>query len=156
VGVERIVVAARRNTGGRSALEQGATAFFTEGKNLAEKAADILQGPPDLVFDCAGAGNTLARAIELVGIGGTVAVLGASYGPVSIVPVEALQKEVHVIFSVAYQLSDFEAAMSTLTQGTTRHLSIISEEMGLQQFGDRFEALRRDRPSGKIMVDPWR
>jgi (R,R)-butanediol dehydrogenase/meso-butanediol dehydrogenase/diacetyl reductase len=156
LGAARVVVAARRHTGARMALEQGATAFVTEGEDLAEEAADVLYGPPDLVFDCVGADNTLARAIELVGVGGTVVALGASYRPVSILPVEALQKEVRIVFSAAYQFSDFEATINTLTQGTTRHQGIICEEMSLEQLADRFEALRRDRPSGKIMIDPWR
>jgi threonine dehydrogenase-like Zn-dependent dehydrogenase len=82
-------------------------------------------------------------------------VLGASYAPVSIIPMRALYKAVRVVFSVAYKVRDFEAAVKTLAASETRHRSMISEVIGLGELSSRFEMLRRERGAGRVLVDPW-
>ena len=155
LGAGRIVLTARHDTAAARALQQGASAFLTESNELASAAEDVLHGAPEVVFDCAGGEHTLARAIDLVAVGGTIVVLGASYAPVSLIPVRALHKAVRVVFSVAYKVRDFEAAVEVLAAGGTRHRSIISEEIGLGQLSSRFETLRGERGAGKVLVDPW-
>ncbi len=58
--------------------------------------ASRTEAGPEVVFECAGAGGTLQRAVELVRPGGQVVLAGVNYEPDSLAPLALVGKECEV------------------------------------------------------------
>ena len=76
------------------ALKMGADAYLPSGECLPERVASALGGPPDVVFECAGAPGLIEQAVNLVRPRGTAVIAGGCMEPDSFVPALAMFKEV--------------------------------------------------------------
>lgn len=155
MGAENIAVTATSSRRRDLAMTLGARDFVTAGEGLAERVAESLGGPPDVVFECAGAESTIASGIELARLGGTLVVMGACTHSVQFVPIIALGKEVRIQFSLAYDLADFQFTLDALDRGALEPRAMVQDVISLDALPQRLEDMRKPHPQCKVMVDPW-
>jgi (R,R)-butanediol dehydrogenase/meso-butanediol dehydrogenase/diacetyl reductase len=142
-GCTRIAVAALSGRNAGLAARMGATDFLLQGKDLPSRVAETLGGPPDIVFECAGAPGLIATSIDCVRVKGTIVSSGT-----------AVMKQVRLAFSMGYIMSDFGRAIAALDAGHIEPRAMISETIALDALPGMFEALRTDRSRCKVLVAP--
>lgn len=155
-GAGRIAAAARSDRRRAAALEMGADGFETLGEGEAERIAAVLGGPPEIVFEAAGAPGLMQKCVDLVEPGGLVVSLGFCGDPDPITPAAATWKRVTLKFSMAYDLRDFEHCAGTLDRGRVEPRRMVTETIALDELPARFEALRAGTDAIKIHIDPWK
>lgn len=153
MGASRLVAAAPSRKRAAMALALGADAFLTTGEGHAA-VREALGGPPDVVFECTGAGGMIDDAIHQVVAGGTVVVLGFCAKPDPISPAVAVLKEVCLRFSLAYDVAAYRHAIATLAAGATEARVMITDTVTLDGLPAAFEALRARGPQCKVMIHP--
>jgi (R,R)-butanediol dehydrogenase/meso-butanediol dehydrogenase/diacetyl reductase len=154
MGAGRIAVVARTDRRRARAMALGADPFVHGPDSLARVHAE-LGGPPDVVFECSGGLGAIAEAINLVGTTGTIVALGFCTKPDTFIPAAALAKGITMRFSVMYSLEDYEVVANSLDAGQLDSRNIISDTVGLDEFPQVFETLRRPTDQCKVLVDPW-
>jgi 2-desacetyl-2-hydroxyethyl bacteriochlorophyllide A dehydrogenase len=154
-GAGKLAVTARSDRGERFARAMGADSFLLGGEDLAERVADALGGPPEVVFECAGVPGTIAQAIDLVGPRGTVIVLGNCMVPDSFYPAQAMFKQVRIQCSMIYSVAEFEAVAASFDAGHVEPRSMVTGTWSLDELPAGFEAMRERTTHCKAMVDPW-
>ncbi len=120
---------------------------------------DPAEGPPapgfDLVFECVGAPGLIQAAVDAVGVRGRVVVAGVCMAPDTIVPINAVMKEVEVRFAVYYRNDEFAAAAALLNHGGFAVDAFISGSVDLAGVQGAFEALTSHAGgAGKTLVIP--
>jgi (R,R)-butanediol dehydrogenase/meso-butanediol dehydrogenase/diacetyl reductase len=153
-GCNRIAVAALSDRNAGLAATMGAGDFLLQGKDLPSRVAETLGGPPDIVFECAGAPGLIATSIDCVRVKGTIVSSGMCCVPESFVAGAAVMKQVRLAFSMGYIMSDFGRAIAALDAGHLEPRAMISETIGLDALPGMFEALRTDRSRCKVLVAP--
>ena len=110
-GAENVVVADPVPAKRQAALTLGAAAAVDPASaDAADALRDAAGTPPRAVFDCVGAAASLTLAVDLAMRGGTVVVVGAPAGDLSL-PVEAMHHgEVTLTGSILYDDRDFAEA----------------------------------------------
>lgn len=157
LGAGRTVVAARSDRRREMALEMGADAFETLGEDEADRISRVLGGPPEVVFEAAGAPGLIQKCVDLVQPGGLIVSLGFCGEPDPVIPAMATWKRVTLTFSMAYDLRDFEHSADAFDRGWTEPRGMVAEVIGLDALPDRFEVLRAGADGAvKIHVDPWK
>lgn len=154
-GAGRIVVASRSSRRMEMAMSMGADAFVETGEGEQQRIAEALGGPPDVVLECIGAVGALGHSIQLVRPLGTVVSLGFCTRPDPVLPAMATFKQVRLVFSMAYSLSEFQLVADTLDRGHLEPRRMVSGPIALEQVPDTIERLRSASSDGKIHVDPW-
>jgi 2-desacetyl-2-hydroxyethyl bacteriochlorophyllide A dehydrogenase len=157
LGAGRIAVTATSRRREALARQMGADHFVVPegGQDVAALVGDALEGPPDVVFECAGQVGLLGQAVHCVKPQGDVVSLGFCTAPDPVMPAMATWKEVRILFSMTYSLTEFQAVADTLAAGHLEPRSMITQRVSLDALPDAFEALRKPGPQVKLMVDPW-
>ncbi len=154
LGAGPIAVTAASNRRAPLAMKMGATAFVAAGAELAANAAEVLGGPPELVFEAVGREGILGQALNCVAQRGTVVSLGFCTVPdTGMVPAVGLFKEVRIQFSMVYDMRDYRLTAEVL--GTSPLPAMVTETVGFDRFPSTFESLRGPTTHGKVMLDPW-
>jgi 2-desacetyl-2-hydroxyethyl bacteriochlorophyllide A dehydrogenase len=155
-GAGRVVVA--EPTPGRAALatKLGADAVFNprESANLGAQFADLLGGPPDVVFDAAGVPATLQQAVDVVRPGGSVMMVGVSFDAAPIRPSTWVTKRVTVRAAFAYSRADYETTIAMLERGTLRTEGVITSVVPSSETHLAFDRLLGPNADVKVLVDP--
>lgn len=154
LGAGRIVVASRSERRAEMALALGADAYVQTGEDEEQRVAGILGGPPDIVFECAGAPGLLSQAIGHVRILGHVVSLGFCTTPDAVIPAIAGFKGVRLTFPIGYSARDFQYAADALLSGHADPKIIVTRTVGLDALPDAFEMLRRSNTETKVHVSP--
>jgi threonine dehydrogenase-like Zn-dependent dehydrogenase len=137
------------------AVQLGADDFVQFGDGEAERIADVLGGPPDVVLEAAGAIGMLNKAIELVRPNGLIVSMGFCTSPDPILPSLATWKQVRLAFSMGYTLGEFQFCTDILAAGHLEPRLMVTETVGLNALPDAFEALRAGSGQTKLHVNPW-
>jgi 2-desacetyl-2-hydroxyethyl bacteriochlorophyllide A dehydrogenase len=97
------------------ALRWGAAAAVdARGQHALETCLAALSHRPDIVFDCVGRPETVGFAVRLATRAGTVVVIGAEHGTLSL-PLQVIQDfEVHILGSSMYTVEDIANARDLL------------------------------------------
>lgn len=156
LGAGRIVAASPSGRRAELAAAMGADAFETLGEEAGTRIAAALGGPPDIVFECAGAVGLLGLSIDFVRPGGTVVSMGFCTAPDAILPSLATYKQVTIRFSLTYTGTEFQHCVDTLDRGHVEPRAMISETVSLDRFPAMLETLRTGVPHTKVQVDPWK
>jgi len=156
LGAGRIAAASRSARRKAAALDMGADVFEPLGDGATERITAALGGPPEVVFECAGAPGLMQTCVDLVEPGGTVVSLGFCGEPDPVIPAAATWKRVTLKFSFGYDLGDFEHCADTLDRGHVAPREMISETIGLTELPARFESLRTGAEILKLHIDPQR
>ncbi len=154
LGAGRIVVASRSERRAEMALAMGADAFVLTGEEEEQRVAAALGGPPDIVFECAGAPGLLGQAIAHVRVLGHVVSLGFCTTPDPVIPGVAAFKGLRLTFPVGYTPRDFQYAADALHTGHADPAMIVTKTVGLDALPDAFEMLRGANSETKVHVSP--
>lgn len=157
LGAGLIVVMARSARRRETALALGADHFIAQQDVADPQAAlrETLGGLPDVVFEAVGTPGAIGEAIHFANGDGTVVSLGYCTEPATLLPTEALWKEVRVLFSMCYDRQDFQYAADVMASGDERPRAMITGTVSLDRLPQRFEQLHGASTDCKVLVDPW-
>ena len=88
----------------------------------------MIGAQPDIVFECVGKQGLIDFACRLVRVHGTVVGVGLCVGGDEWDPFAALSKEIQVVFSAFFTMSEFETAIDALGPGRFRPQALITEQ----------------------------
>jgi threonine dehydrogenase-like Zn-dependent dehydrogenase len=155
-GAGRVAAVARSDRRKELALRLGADTFLTQGENLAERAAEALGGPPDVVFEAAGArGSIVGQALETVRPYGTVLFAGSTESPVSVDQGVAQFKELRLQYSMVYSREEFAVVSRFIGEHAALLAPLASDTIALEDYDATLEELRGSTGRVKVMIDPW-
>lgn len=108
----------------------------------------------DLAFDCAGAQEAIAAAVENLAKGGTL-VLVAVYGEHPRVNTGLIQdRELTLTGTLMYRHADFVRAVDLILSGRVRTLPLETAHFPLEQFADAYRFIDRSHDrSMKVFID---
>jgi (R,R)-butanediol dehydrogenase/meso-butanediol dehydrogenase/diacetyl reductase len=156
MGAAKVAVMARSNRRQALATQMGADHFIS-GKH--DNPADVVQETlgvlPDVVIECTGMPGTLAEAINLVRVRGTIIVLGFCMAADTIHPAASVSKELTIKCSMMYNMQDYERVADTLDAGFVNPSLMVTKTVNLDQLPEVFQGLRGPNDECKVMVDPW-
>jgi threonine dehydrogenase-like Zn-dependent dehydrogenase len=155
LGAGRIVAASRSARRADLTIAMGADAYIVTGEGEAERIRSALGGPPDYVFEVAGAVGLLSQAIGLVKPNGDVISLGSCKVPDPVVPGIAASKQVRLSFSRAWTLAEFEHVVDVLDRGHVEPRAMITATVGLDALPGWIDELRLPNNETKVHLDPW-
>jgi threonine dehydrogenase-like Zn-dependent dehydrogenase len=143
----------------RLARESGADAVFDA------KTADPLEwvkevvgrgpyhfhegGMADVVFEAAGAAQTIQNAFEIVRSGGTICFVGLPEGAVPLDTTKIVHKLPRIVGALG---SNFRAAIEELKTGRIRTSQLVTHRFPLDEAGAAFETQLRAGETVKVMV----
>ncbi len=125
-----------------AALGLGVDAVFDpEQTDPVEALVSATGGGPEVVFDCAAAPGTLDQALTAVRTNGRVVLVGISWDPVTITPVEWLGRNVQLLSMYAYSRSHCELSIKLIAEGKIRAAEMIRPEwiFSLESIHEAFE-----------------
>jgi (R,R)-butanediol dehydrogenase/meso-butanediol dehydrogenase/diacetyl reductase len=136
------------------AARLGADKVFTPGSD--DWVAEVirsLEAEPDVVFECAGAVQTLQDAAELVRPRGKIMLVGVSLEPVPIIPMVWGLKEAELKACIAYR-NEFPLALELLAKNQIDVTSLISDVISLEDVGQTVKDLQKPHDQIKVLVEP--
>ena len=154
-GAAAIVVAATSERRKRFALEIGAADFIIIGDDVERSIHASLDGPPDIVFECAGFAGAMMQSMTWVRPKGTIVAMGYGLHPEEITTAVPLMKEIRVQFSMTYDREDYAEVIATLAAGHLEPRCMITDTVPLEGLTDAINGLLERAPQCKVMVDPW-
>ena len=102
----------------RAALDLGiAAAFDPQDTDTVEALVSATSGGPEVVFDCAGAPATMNQALTAVRTNGRVVLVGMSWDPVTVTPIEWIGRSVQLLTMYAYSRRHSELSLKLFSAG---------------------------------------
>jgi (R,R)-butanediol dehydrogenase/meso-butanediol dehydrogenase/diacetyl reductase len=136
------------------AARLGADKVFTPGSDdWVAEVTRSLAAEPDVVFECAGAVQTLQDAAELVRPRGKIMLVGVSLEPVPIIPMVWGLKEAELKACIAYR-NEFPLALELLAKNQIDVTSLISDVISLEDVGQTVKDLQKPHDQIKVLVEP--
>ncbi len=136
------------------ALAMGAdAAVHPRVKNPAAMIQEMTGAPPDVIFECIGAGGTLDEAVTYARRGGRVVVLGVCMEDDSFRPMQAMNRELDIRFSLGLEPGEIETAIEMLAAGRVSTNAMITHVIGLDELPNAFAALSRPSDQTKVMLE---
>jgi 2-desacetyl-2-hydroxyethyl bacteriochlorophyllide A dehydrogenase len=155
LGAAEVIVADLHALQEDRAMSLGATVFLLSGESLAPRVSERCPGGPDIVFECVGKPGLIDFCISLVRPRGKVAVLGLCTAPDHMDSFRAISKEVEIVMSVFFDMSEFVRAIDALEADRFPPQGLITDTIGLDAVPVAFEALRRRTTQCKVLIDPF-
>lgn len=153
-GARTIVVSEMADGRRDKALEMGAdAAVHPRVKNPATVVQELTGAQPDVVFECIGATGTLDEAVTYARRGGRVIVLGVCMEDDSFRPMQALNRELDIRFSLGLEQGEIETAIDMLAAGRVSTEAMITDVIGIDELPSAFAALSRPSDQTKVMVE---
>jgi (R,R)-butanediol dehydrogenase/meso-butanediol dehydrogenase/diacetyl reductase len=136
------------------AMAMGASHFLCDRDEPVAASDRVFDGKPDIVFECVGAPGLIAQAVDQVRNRGVVLILGLCTQPDSFVPFVALSKEVRLVTSVFFSLTEYQAAIDALDSGGAEPRALITNTVGLDETPQMFESLKARTGQCKVLIAP--
>jgi len=153
LGARRIVAMSRSDRRRDLCLAMGADAFVRFGDSEVAEVAEALEGRrPALVFECVGASDMLARAVDHAGLFGRVVSLGFCTSPDPIIPAKASYKCVSLQFLVGYTMKEFFYIAEQMDKGHVDPKTIITSEVPFSALPETMRTLRGANNETKVHV----
>jgi (R,R)-butanediol dehydrogenase/meso-butanediol dehydrogenase/diacetyl reductase len=153
-GASTIVVSEMAEGRRAMALKMGAHAALDPRlKNPAAELQRISGAPPDVVFECIGAGGTLAEAVSYAKRGGRVVVIGVCMEEDSWGPIAAMNKELDLRFSLGLEPGEIEMAIAMLAAGRVDTSPMITHTVSIDELPGAFAALSHPNLQTKVMLE---
>jgi threonine dehydrogenase-like Zn-dependent dehydrogenase len=153
-GASTIVVSEMVESRRAKALEMGAdAAVHPQLRNPAAVMQELAGAPPDVVFECIGSRGTLLEAVSYARRAGRVVVLGACMQDDVFRPMDALGRELDILFSLGLEPGEIETAIAMLAAGRVSTTAMITHTITLEQLPGAFAALSRPSNQTKVMVE---
>ena len=135
------------------ATQMGATGTLTPGATLGEQFADLSGEAPDVIFECVGAPGLLQESIDIAPRRSRIVPVGVCEQPDTIIPLQALVKELRMYFAIAYTRDDFETVIAMLGQKRIDATAMITDIVKLDDMPAAFEALRSPTSQCKVLTE---
>lgn len=155
-GASRVVAVDLEPSRRELACELGADAAFAPAPELMRWLGEQGHGlGADVIYECAGSGDTLALAVQAARQGGSVVLVGRSESPGSVTPVELISKQVTVRASLGYTVTDVHRALDLMADDRFRVSAIHERLVGFADLEAAFADLADD-PSArrKVLFSP--
>ena len=107
----------------------------------------------DLVYECAGATDSLDVCLDAVRKGGTVVQAGVHPGRVETDLNRVMMKELRFIGTYGYVWTTWQRSLRLLSDGRINTEAIISHEFPLERFAEAFQ-LTQDGSAAKVILNP--
>lgn len=134
----------------------GITALDAKQPDLKNRFLDVLgEEGADVTFELAAHPDTLALAIDITKVRGTVLLGGIFKKPPGLDLQSATLKEQHLIGTRLYTFIDFVRAIELITQNDFAVESMVSKRIGLDEASEGgFEAIKRGENVIKVLINP--
>jgi (R,R)-butanediol dehydrogenase/meso-butanediol dehydrogenase/diacetyl reductase len=109
---------------------------------------------PDVAIECTGNPHAMTDATELVRPGGRVTLTGICFEPMTLHPLSIIMREVAILPAFSSLPADNRLALSYLARKPESAGAIISDVVSLEEMPEIFEAARRGKVDGKVVVEP--
>ena len=116
-------------------------------------AADLTDGAYDLVIDAAGYPSSLAHAIGRGAVGAHIVLLALSGAPVTITPMELVERRLRVTGSNAF-IDEFPAAIALLRADGARYAPVVTDTITLDELPATIRRQREQPDVVKVLVRP--
>ena len=152
LGAGRVVALSRAARRAQMALKHGADAYVQAGPDEVAEVREALGGPPDIVFEGAGAVGLLSQALNHVRPFGQVLSLGFCTDPDALIPALAGVKGVRISFPTGYTVPDFGHVANVLSRGDFDPKTMVTSVVSLDDLPATIEALRGPNTETKVHV----
>ena len=152
MGASSVVVQDLTDTNRNRALAIGASVFITANPDPVMASEEALGGKADIVFDCVGAPGLLMQAVTQVRVKGKIVILGLCTKPDSINWFSIVQKEVSILTSAFFKLSEYQATLDTLESSAFQPRDMVSASISLQETPRIFEELKTPSRHCKVLI----
>lgn len=158
-GARRVVVVEPDPERRELACSVGADAAFGAAADAGAFLAELSSGlGADVVYECAGGGEALARAVDLVRRGGHIVVSGFALEPIGLEPLPWLLKELTVSTHVGFGVDEMSRTLDLLAEDRLRVGRLHRHRtVTLGELPELFVELAAGRgPAVKTLVAPQR
>ena len=124
-------------------------------EELAEAAARVFgEDGFDLALECVGIEATLSAALDTIGKGGTIVVVGV-FGEKPLVAMGLVQdRELTLVGTLMYRYEDYERAVALMSSGDVVTSPLESAHFAFEKYPDSYEFIDKQREeSMKVFVD---
>ena len=153
-GATRVLVSEPASARASLAASLGAAAVVNPAEeDVTDRFVELTGGAGlDVVFDCAGLGDTLNQAFDSVRRGGQVVLVAVPWEPVPLQPADWMAREVDFRTSFAGEPADWRVALELMASGKISGAALTSEAsfIGLDAVQMTFEGLMK--PSSQLQV----
>jgi (R,R)-butanediol dehydrogenase/meso-butanediol dehydrogenase/diacetyl reductase len=154
-GARHIVVSDLVGRRAERAIDFGATAAIDAScEDVQSRVAQLVGGPPRVVFDCVGVPGSLQLAIDYAPFDAHVVVVGLCMAADRFFPAKAITKELDLTFVFVYRRRDFEIVVDLLGRGRIEARGLVTDRVGFDRFCAAFEALKQPSDQIKVMLEP--
>lgn len=160
-GVGQVIMVGRRDELLDLAVRVGAADAVVNNTavgNVGQAVADLTDGEGcDAVFESVGGtADTIPQAVEAVAFGGTIGILGAFWGDVSVAYRAANRKEVDLRWCNSYSTwngrREYQIALDLLAAGRCDAESLVTHRFALDDIAEAFRAADDKKHSGAVKV----
>ncbi|MXY78263.1 MAG: zinc-binding dehydrogenase [Chloroflexi bacterium] len=156
-GATRLLVSEPAPARAQLARDLGAAAVVNpREEDVVERFLELTGGlGPDVIFDCAGLGNTLDQALVAVRRRGQVVLVAVPWEPMPLQPADWMAREVDLRVTFGGNPSDWRAALDLLASGRISGEALISDasSIRLDDIQATFEALMQPSSQVQVVVD---
>ncbi len=156
-GATRLLVSEPAPARAQLARELGAAEVVNpREEDAVERFLELTGGlGPDVIFDCAGLGNTLDQALVAVRRRGQVVLVAVPWEPMPLQPADWMAREVDLRVTFGGDPSDWRAALDLLASGRISGEALLSEASFIQldDIQATFEALTQPSSQVQVVID---
>lgn len=109
---------------------------------------------PDLIVEAVGMPGLIQQCIHMAPAGCRILVAGACMEPDTIVPMEAIFKDLQLIFVYGYELRDYKFTLEMTANGRLEPGLLFTHQVSLDELPTAFEALMTPTDQCKVVVVP--
>lgn len=106
----------------------------------------------DFIYDCAGVGAAIEQAFQFASRGGRVTTISVTSQPISVFPLLFMQKQLSYHGSFANTQAECRECLELMASGVIEPMSMITDEIGLDELPGKFDALGGEKRMVKVMV----
>ncbi|MDA1188302.1 MAG: zinc-binding dehydrogenase [Chloroflexi bacterium] len=124
-------------------------------QDIEEELAKLTGGKgPQIVFECAGAKNTLHQAMDAVRFGGRVVLVALSWEPQPVVPVDFITRDVELTTTFAHGTDDWLIGFDLMAKGKVNTDALLAKDgiIPLEKIQDAFMRLTKPTSDIKVVV----
>ncbi|MXO60846.1 alcohol dehydrogenase catalytic domain-containing protein [Altererythrobacter salegens] len=136
------------------ALDMGADVFVVDPTDPVGSAERGLGSKADIVFECVGVPGLIAQGVEQVRNRGTILLLGLCTKPDTLNTFVMLTKEVKLVTSAFFTVSEYEASLEALASGAIEPRLLVTDTISLDATPEVFESLKHRTSQCKVLIAP--
>ncbi len=141
----------RREVAGRLGADQ---VINPATEDVADAFANVRDGAqPNVVFECVGVKGTLAEAMALVQLRGTIMVVGVCMHEDAIRPMVGINKQLTLKFVLGYSAAEYAEALAALADGSVNTEPLVTRTITLDELPAAFASLA-DPKDCKVVLLP--